>query len=335
MSLELIDNKDAWNHFVEVSPYGQLFHRWEFLKIVEKHSGCKLFTYGIYKGNELMCIFPLFYRDKNGVTAILSPPAEAGIPFMGFVISPSYLEFRQRKKENYLEIIAKDIIEELKKVAPNHIAFSLPPDFSDVREFIWDGYKAEINFTYVIDMEKPLEELLESFDEECKVEIGRAAKQNLVLKEITDVDILYRALKKKYGQQGLSAMLPGQPYLLDILSAFPDNVKMYALYDSDSVAECLVSYEYKGRLTCWIGAVSLDKNAPALEYLIWELIKEKKARGFKEMEIQDANVKRLCSLKSKLNPGLEYFFYLHKNDTKGKLAELASNSLLKTKWFSI
>jgi hypothetical protein len=211
----------------------------------------------------------------------------------------------------------------------------LPPDFSDVREFIWDGYKAEINFTYIIDLEKPLEELLESFDEECKAEIRKVAKQNLVLKEMTDADILYRALKKKYGQQGLSAMLPGQPYLMDILSAFPDNVKMYALYDSDSVAECLVSYEYKGRLTCWIGAVSLDKNAPALEYLIWELIKEKKARGFKEMEIQDANVKRLCSLKSKLNPGLEYFFYLHKNDTKGKLAELASNSLLKTKWFSI
>jgi hypothetical protein len=335
MSLELIDDKDTWNNFVEVSPYGQLFHRWEFLKIVEKHSGCKLFTYGVYKGKELICIFPLFYRGKNGIKAILSPPAEAGIPFMGFVISPSYPEFRQRKKENYVEIIAKDIIEELKKVTPNQIAFSLPPNFSDVREFVWDGYKAEINFTYVIDMEKPLDELLESFDEECKAEIRSVARQNLILKEMTDIDALYRALKKKYDRQGLSAMLPGQPYLTDLLSAFPDNLKVYALYDSDSVVECLVNFEYKGRLTCWVGAVSPDKNAPALEYLIWELIKEKKARGFKEMEIQDANLKRLCLLRSKLNPGLEYFFYLHKNDTKGKLAEFASGHLLKTKWFSI
>lgn len=36
MSIKLMDNGSEWDHFVEESPYGLLFHKWDFLQLIEK-----------------------------------------------------------------------------------------------------------------------------------------------------------------------------------------------------------------------------------------------------------------------------------------------------------
>jgi lipid II:glycine glycyltransferase (peptidoglycan interpeptide bridge formation enzyme) len=332
MVLELIDNRNIWDNFVEASPYGQLFHRWDFLRIIEKHSGYELRTYGVYKGKELVGIFPMFYKKYLGVKMLFSPPPQAGVHFLGFVMSSSFSSLKQRKKEHYLGLLFDDILKEMKRISPNYTALSLPPGFVDIREFKWNGFKDEINFTYVIDLKRPLDEIWESFDKECKREIRTSDKYNLVLKQVNDVETLYRIMRERYNQQGLNAMLLDQPYLEELLTAFPDNIKMYYLYESDEIVDVLLNYEYKGRITYWMGCVNLNKNVHALEYVTWELIKEKKALGFKDLELQGANVKRLCLFKSKFNPTLEPFFNVQKKDLFGKTAEFGYKNLLKKRW---
>jgi len=39
MAVELLEDKRRWDRFVETSPQGLLFHKWDFLKTVERHSG--------------------------------------------------------------------------------------------------------------------------------------------------------------------------------------------------------------------------------------------------------------------------------------------------------
>ncbi|HMK46807.1 MAG TPA: GNAT family N-acetyltransferase, partial [Methanocella sp.] len=73
MTVALMDNKKLWDDLIEESAQGQLFHRWDALKIIQKHTGFKLYPYGIYKGNALIGVFPVFYRSINGVKAIFSP----------------------------------------------------------------------------------------------------------------------------------------------------------------------------------------------------------------------------------------------------------------------
>jgi hypothetical protein len=41
----VIWDRELWDGFVDASPYGTLFHKWGFLRIVEKHTGYKLFLY--------------------------------------------------------------------------------------------------------------------------------------------------------------------------------------------------------------------------------------------------------------------------------------------------
>ena len=49
MAVELLEDKGRWDQFVEASPQGSLFHKWDFLKIVERHSK--------YRIPALLCIF--------------------------------------------------------------------------------------------------------------------------------------------------------------------------------------------------------------------------------------------------------------------------------------
>jgi hypothetical protein len=69
----LIDDEERWDTFVDESASGRLFHKWDFMKITGKHTGFKFPHYGIFKGNELIGIFPLFQKQMHGINLLLSP----------------------------------------------------------------------------------------------------------------------------------------------------------------------------------------------------------------------------------------------------------------------
>ena len=76
MVVELLEDKKRWDEFVETSPQGLLFHKWDFLKTVERHSNDQFLPYCVYSGEELRCIFPFFIgRDRLGMTAHALPTA--------------------------------------------------------------------------------------------------------------------------------------------------------------------------------------------------------------------------------------------------------------------
>ncbi len=68
MVVELLEDKKRWDQFVETSPQGLLFHKWDFLKTVERHRGCQFLPYCVYSGEKLRCVFPFFIRrDSLGI----------------------------------------------------------------------------------------------------------------------------------------------------------------------------------------------------------------------------------------------------------------------------
>src|SRR5665647_3548673 len=75
--------KNGWDQFVETSPQGSLFHKWDFLKTVERHSMHRFLPYGVYSGEELRCIFPFFIGRDHGLTVMNSPPPNTQIPYLG------------------------------------------------------------------------------------------------------------------------------------------------------------------------------------------------------------------------------------------------------------
>lgn len=80
MQLLVIDDSSIWDDFADRSPYGSLFHKWGFLKTIEKHTGYTLLPYGMYSDYKLICIFPAFLKANYGLNVVLSPPRAQGYP---------------------------------------------------------------------------------------------------------------------------------------------------------------------------------------------------------------------------------------------------------------
>jgi len=332
MSVELIGDQALWDEFVERSPYGLLFHRWDFLRIMEKHTRYQLFPYGIYRGNELICIFPLFYRYYNGLNMVFSPPPLTSVPYLGPVMAPVYDTLKQRRKETYLNTISDGIEAEIKRFTPDYTNFSFVPKFKDVRPFKWNGYNSEIFYTYYFSLDGTIESIWNNLDRECKKAIKASEDLGLTLRESNDTDTYYDIVKERYIEQGLNVPLISRTYLKELESTFPNEIKLYYLYKSDQIINIAINIEYKNKFIYWLGGVNLDKSIYSLEYLLWEIIKMKKSQGFTEMEIEGANVKRICAFKSKFNPTLAYAFNVYKKGFKGELAEFAYKNFIRKRW---
>lgn len=331
MPATLIEDGILWDKFVDSSPYGTLFHRWKFLKIIEKYSGYSLATYGIYKGEQLAGVLPLFIRKKNGLKLTYSAPQQARvyIPYLGFILAGEYSGMKQHRKELYLDIVARGVDEAISQESPNYAFLSMPPGLTDLREFRHLGYSIDIGYTYTIDLSKPVEELWAGMSKTCKNTIRSWDKKHVEIEPSGDVDTFFAVMKKALDKEGDTFFHSQSPeYLKEILATFPDNVKMYTMYSEETPVAIQVNIEYKNRMIFWMYGRAGNCGSP-VEYLNWEHIKRAKEAGLSIVENWGTETKRLNTYKAKFDPTLEVCCSLRKSDTLGKLANMTYSSITR------
>ena len=328
MTVRLIEDGALWDRFLDETPYGSIFHRWEMLKIVEKYYPYKLLPYGIYRGDELICLFPRYYRSYRGMKLVFSPPPKSLLPYLGPVMGPTYGGLKQKRKETFLGEVTGQISAEIAGLAPNYVTLQTEPCFDDIRPFRSRQYQAAVSYDYVIDLTRPLEEIRAGFDTTCKKQIKHCEGRGMTLKPSDDARAFYRAMSDSFEARGIRTIYKtGDPaFLEEIMEAFPDNVKLYFLYEGDEIAGVNAITRYRGRFTLWQGNAAGHYN----EYMLWELIRLEKSLGTQVFEITGADDDRLNPFKAKFNPGLELRFQVNKKDAIGSIAEWTFNHVLKT-----
>jgi hypothetical protein len=188
----IITDKEIWDAFVDESPSGLLFHRWDFLTITQRHTGYNVLPYGIYKGEELAAVCPLFCRQANGISIVLSPPPlQAAIPYLGLITGRDYATAKQSKKESILQLISSGLGEAIGDLAPNYLSITFVPGFHDMRRFIWDGYQTRINYSYAIDLAPPIETLWGNLNAKLRTSLRRFEKDGYHLEEGEDLALFY------------------------------------------------------------------------------------------------------------------------------------------------
>jgi hypothetical protein len=331
MTIKLMDDGRQWDSFVEESPYGLLYHKWGFLKIVEKYSGYRLLPYGVYKGDELICLFPMFFRVKSGLKLLYSPPQQtlAYVPYLGFVMSPVYDDLRQHKKENYMDIVAREFNREARKLSANHAAIAASPGFVDFRHFKWSGYHVDVGYTYIIDLKRSTQELWNSLSKDCRKSIRECEKKHLTLKLSDDVDSFMNIMRQDLEHKGSTFFHRQSPeYLKELMACFPDNLKMSFLYEDDYLVAAAINCEYKKHLLLWMCGKDCSRGDYG-EYLNWEFIKTAHDNGIERVENWGTEQKQLCVYKSKFNPVLEPRYALIKDDAIGRLVNWTYGSIAK------
>lgn len=329
MTASTIDDKDTWDTFIDESPSGLLFHKWDYLHLTAKHTESTLLPYAVYKGNEPICAFPLFCKRVHGVSTVFSPPPLTIIPHLGCVMSKNFEGLKQSKKESLLGLVAEDIRNEIRDLSPNYLSITFVPEFNDIRHYLWDRCDAKIRYTYTINLEQPLEVIWNNFHYKLRNKLKKEAGSGLRLEKSDDVSTLHRLVSERYRDPSLDIPPIKRGYLEDLVRAYPDRIGVYYLYDTeDEVAGVVATQEYK-RFLLWMGTPRLESAHAGNEYLQWLLIRHAKAQGYRTFENMGANNRDLIFFKSRFNPDLTMYFQVEKKDTLGAFSEWAYLSFVK------
>ncbi len=334
MTVTIIADRELWDRAVDESPYGLIYHKWDFLKIAEKYTGWKLLPYAVYNKTELLSLFPVFYRKEALLRSVFSPPPRSCIPYLGPTMGALADLVKGNTREKYLQTVVDEMSAEISKLAPNFVYVQMPPGFRDIRPFKWNDYVEATNFTYFIDLGRPLEQILAGFDQTLRKTVKRAEGLQLDLRQVSDAGTLYDLLAKRYAEQGLNVPIPGPGYLKELTEAFPGLIRMYSLYHGDQIISANIVSLYKHRLTGWMGNVRLGGEVAGNDIMLWTLIRKAKEEGCTEFEIQGAGEKRLWQYKSKYNPRLEVSYALTRKDRLGQAAEWAYVNVRKRRWLA-
>lgn len=333
MTIKIIEDSILWDNFVDDSPHGLLFHKWAFLKTVEKHLGYQLTPYGIYKGNLLIGILPLFYKRINGLKTIFSPPPMSAIPYLGLAMLRDFYGLKQNMKEEYLNIAIDEVNQEIEKISPNYIYLSLDKSITDTRPFIWCGYELKTSYTYVIELNQELGNIWSNFPSRLRQRLRKAEKLQLKIEVHKNASLLYNMMKERYHQKGMNLPIVSSLYLQELLDHFQKELVCYSVYAPgiENPIQTYIICNYKSCIL-WLGGVSTGKIAGVGNYFVWKMIEKAKEEGFNELEYLGANVKSLCLNRRYFNPSLEMSFSVYKKDFYGKMGEWIYRNFVKKKW---
>lgn len=324
-----VDDRDTWDTFIDESPSGLLFHKWDYLHLTAKHTKSTLLPYAVYNGDEPICVFPLFYRRIHGINAVFSPPPLTVIPHLGCVMSGKFGGFKQSKKESLLGMAARSIQEEILNLSPNYLSIAFVPEFNDIRHYLWDRCDARVRYTYTIDLERPLEEIWSNLHYKLRNKLKRAAKAGLRLERSGDVATLHRLISERYRDPSLDIPPIKRDYLEDLVHAYPDRIGIYSLCDAqDETVAVVAVHEYK-RFLLWMGTPRIETVHAGNEYLQWLLIERAQAEGYRTFENMGANNPDLVFFKSRFNPDLTMYFEIEKKDALGTVSEWAYITFFK------
>lgn len=328
MTIGHIDDESIWDTFINESATGRLFHKWDFMKITEKHTGFRFLPYGIFKGKELIAVMPLFQRQSHGINILLSPPPlQSVVPYLGFVMGSRYDTAKQSKKESLLKQVSDDLESEFAALAPNYLSMTQVPGFIDVRRFLRDGYQTRLHFTYLIALDPPLEEIWNSFSSNLRTKLRKVEKNGYRIEKSTDISIFYSTVAERFSDPEMNIPMISRAYFEELFRAYPGELGLYYLYDDEGVVTGVqATQEYKA-FTLWMGAPKMTAM-PGNEFLQWLLLQQAKETGYRHMENVGANNENLNLFKSKFNPSLTLFLEVSQEDLLGRVARWAYSTIV-------
>jgi hypothetical protein len=145
------DQYEVWDNLVENSPYGTIFHKSTWLTICSEMLNQKLKILGCFEKNRLVGGCSLFTYTSKGLFKIASSICDM-TPYGGIALLRSSSNKVGRREAKEREII-ESIFNGFGAEQFDHIQLVNPPDFMDIRPFVWNGWDSRVYYAYYIDLE--------------------------------------------------------------------------------------------------------------------------------------------------------------------------------------
>jgi len=315
------ENYELWDELVENSPQGTIFHKLDWLKIVEKHTKSKLSLFTGYLGNEIIAAIPFFYHRSFFLKTLSSPVGSTMIQNLGPLI-PNYDDLKQDKREYYFREFQKELDKYIySKIKPHVITITTSPNLIDVRPYIWTNYQVTPKYNYIKNIEN-LDWIWNDFKKRLRKNIVNAEKNGVEIEEgdLNSYNFIIQSLSGRLEEQ--ESKLPvSNVYMLDLYHKFyPNNLKVFiSKYEGKQVGGIIFT-TYKDKVSIWVGATRANlKGLYPVDLLQWKIIEWGHENGFKYCEILGANMPSISYFKSRYNFDLNIYYSVEKSSTTFKV----------------
>jgi hypothetical protein len=313
------EEAERWDSLVDASPQGTVFHTWAWVSTVASHARMSLLGQTLkpvfhpliaeYKGRDIGLI-PLYEFKGQFLKYVFSPPPNTYLTYLGPCLNfPEGLgqttwETLHRKFHNALT-------EYLRSIGAHCVCIHTPPGYEDMRPYLWQGYQVTPLYNYVIDLKKPLEEILPKSNSDFKRNLRKAEKDNYTISEGSsqDVEKLYQLHSLRYAQQDIDIPVTIE-YLQDLWEVMhPKRLQMIKAELNGEFISASIQTCFKGKVSAWFGSPKITQMGLGANDLIkWTIIKSAASNGYTEFEEIWANEERLNRFKTKLDPSLNFCY---------------------------
>lgn len=310
MSIEIrkATKEDAgqWNRAVEQSDQASPFHYYEALKLIEEYSGLELHPLIGLKGQEPVGILPVFERKIGPLTLVLSPPDGLEIFYLGVALAnPS--ELKQRKVERRNRQFIEAAVEWLDHTLDPDLTHIRTVDgYIDVRPLKDQEFDVTPYYTYVVDLDREVEDVLMDFSSDARSNI-RGAEDTDVAYEITTggANACKRIISRVNDRlENLDVQYDLSPaFAHDLYERLPDGVvRPYECYVEDEAAGGILVLELGDTAYGWQGGTKYHGEFAINDVLDWHIMRDTMDRGVERYDLYGANLERTSNYKSKFGP---------------------------------
>lgn len=318
MTIEVERLADAaeWNALVDRNPQATPFHRFEFLSVAAEHSSATLYPYVGYKGQEPVGLFPMFEVKKGPVTAALSPPPDLKITYLGpALMNVEKLSRRKRDRRNRRFVGAcLEAIEAA--IDPKFVHLRTGYRYDDPRPFLWEEFDPTPRYTYVVDITRDAEDLLQSFSSDARKNVRTDLEYEIETGGVEDAKRLIERIQRRHEEQDVDYGVT-TAFVADLQRRLPPGtIHTYVCRHRGDPVGGQIILEDEETLYCWQSGADHDVDLPVTDLLDWRAIEDGKERDRSEYDLVGANDPRLCRYKAKFAPELREYTAL-RNGSRG------------------
>lgn len=284
--MKRIDNKQLWDDFVEKSPQGTIpsTTRWCGLYGIPYH------IWGYFKEDSLLGGIIGF--EKDGFDSGYSIPLIAS---QGILVMPmpdaKYTSVMSMHNE-----VARELIAWLVNTVSG-IKISNHYTFPDIRQFLWNGFKPVVQYTYVVDL-TDMDKLWMDLEKQTRYEIinhsGELSEGN-----IEDFNELYT---KTFERKGMERPV-SEEMIENLCNTF--NAQIYTLNNSSTVM-------IKDNKRAYYLLAASDGSGDS-SLCLWETFKCLSEQGIKEVDLGGCNVEKIGLFKRGFAGILRPYFGVYKD----------------------
>jgi len=262
--------------------YGSVFTTLQWVELFGKD----IKNYGIYDaGDNLIGGFFIFTEKKYGFSVYCNPPLTPSIGpfFKNDSINPV------RAMDKCKQIISL-IAEFIDRTNYSVVSLSFDRNIIDMQPFAWRDYKVTPQYTYIIQLALPVEDIWKRMSNERRNDITRGLKDGLIVKQTDDHKIIKSLVIQTFSRQNKTI---DDFYINKILFDFANTGNSFAFVtfaNGNPIACTFCVYDNNTAYYILGGYNSENKHHGAGALCVWEAIQYAKNLGLAYFDFEGSMV---------------------------------------------